>query len=146
MRKIEIDCSSERTPGADHLVADLRGVLPGEDGVQPGGAALGEHLGDRWGEDVVGLVDQQRDSPPLRLGLVVLGLERAVQQLQQQLGDEDGVVFTDGGLGAGDDQDLAALEDPLELDRYGVAQQRVDLARGVSRSSLLRGGLSAWAA
>ena len=103
--------------GADDLVADLRGVLPGEDGLEAGGAALGEHLRHRWGEDVVGLVDQQRHAAAVGLGELLARLDGAVQELQQQLGDEDRVVLADGGLGAGDDQDLAALEDPVEVDR-----------------------------
>ena len=116
--------------GADDLVADLRRVLPREDGFESGGAAFGEHLRDRRGEHVVGLVDQQRHAPGLVVGLVVAGLEGAVQELQQQLADEHGVVLADGGLGAGEDEHLAAFEDAFEVERDGVAQERVDLAGG----------------
>ena len=103
--------------GADDLVADLRGVLPREDGLEAGGAALGEHLGDRRREHVVGLVDQQRHAAAVGVGELLARLDGAVQELQQQLGDEDRVVLADRGLGAGDDEDLAALEDALEVER-----------------------------
>ena len=51
------------------------------------------------------------------------------QQLEQQLRAEHGVVFADCGFGAGDDEDRAAGEDVLEIQRIGVAQQRVDQVR-----------------
>ena len=78
----------------------------------------------------MGLVDEQRDAPGLVVGLVVAGLEGAVEELQQQLADEHGVVLADGGFGAGDDEHLAAFEDAFEVERDGVAQERVDLAGG----------------
>ena len=94
----------------------------------------------------MGLVDEQRHAATVGLFELLARLDGAVQELQQQLGDEDRVVLADGGLGAGDDQDLAALEDLVEVDRVGwrrsVSISRVEM----SRSSLLRGGLSAWAA
>jgi hypothetical protein len=83
------------------------------------------------------------------VGLVVAGLERAVQELQQQSADEDGVVVADGGFGAGEDEHLAAFEDAVEVERDGVAQQGVDLARGdqpfklVARRVQRRGGEAA---
>src|SRR5215210_2184403 len=53
-----------------------------------------------------------------------------MKQLQQELRDEHGVVFPDAGLGAGHDQDLAALEDRVEVEAERMAKNGVDLARG----------------
>jgi hypothetical protein len=117
-------------PGADDLVGDLGGVLPGEDRLEPGGAALGQHRGDRAGEHVVGLVEQQRDLAPLAFGFPLLGLDLAVEQLEEQLQDELGVVFADGGLGGVDDQHLAPLDDAGEVDLLGVTQQQIGFAGG----------------
>ena len=55
------------------------------------------------------------------------------------MGHEDRVVFADGGFGAGDDEDLAAPQDAVEVEWYGVAQQRVDLVRGDEPLDLVAG-------
>ena len=103
--------------GADDLVADLGGVLPGEDGLEAGGAALGEHLGDRRGEDVVGLVDEQRHAAAARSRASCWRAWMArCRSCSSSWVTRIGVVLADGGLGAGDDQDLAALEDAFEVE------------------------------
>ena len=71
--------------GADDLLTDLRGVLPGEDRVKSSGAALGEHLGDGSCEDVVGLVDEQRRATWIAISTILPRLDLPMQQLQQQL-------------------------------------------------------------
>ena len=87
----------------------------------------------------MGLVDQQRDGAPLCVGEVLSRLECAVEQLQEEVGDEDRVVLADGGLGAGDDEDLAAREDAVDVERYRVAQEGVDLAGGDQSLDLVAG-------
>ena len=58
MRKIEIDCSSERTPERMTSSRICAEYCHAKDSFESGGAAFGEHLGDRRGEHVVGFVDQ----------------------------------------------------------------------------------------
>src|SRR5215204_7406116 len=53
-----------------------------------------------------------------------------MEELQQNLCHEHGVVLPDAGLGAGHDQDLAALEDRVEIESERMAKNGVDLARG----------------
>jgi hypothetical protein len=81
--------------GADHLVADLRGVLPREDGLEPGRSALGQHLGDRRRQHVVGLVDEERHAALLGFGEALASLQGAMEELQQKLRHEHGRVAED---------------------------------------------------
>src|SRR4051794_33000122 len=52
-----------------------------------------------------------------------------MEELQQELGDQHRVVLADAGLRAGDDQDLAAFEDRVEVETERVAEDGVDLTR-----------------
>ena len=130
MRKIEIDCSSERTPErmtSSRICAEYcQAKTASRPAERPSASILAtDGVSTLWASSMSS--ETRRRSV---VGQVVAGLDGAVQELQQQLGDEHGVVLADGGLGAGDDQDLAALEDAFEVERDGVAQERVDLAGG----------------
>ena len=129
MRKIEIDCSSERTPErmtSSRICAEYcQAKTASRPAERPSASILAtDGVRTLWASSI------SSETRAAGLGEVVAGLDGAVQELQQQLGDEDGVVLADGGLGAGDDQDLAAFEDAFEVERDGVAQERVDLAGG----------------
>ena len=117
-------------PRADDLIADLRGVLPGKDRLEAGRSSFGEHPRDRRREHVMRFVDQQRDTPALRLGKILLRLQSAVEYLEEELRDDDRVVLADRGLRPRDGEDLAAFEDTLQIDPDRMPEQRVDFARG----------------
>ena len=127
MRKIEIDCSSERTPERTSSSRIWAVYCQAKHGLEAGGAAFGEQGGDRGREHVVGLVDVERHPATLVLGQRLLGLDRALHEPQQQLEEQPGVVLAGDGLGAVDDDHLAAGDRAFEVEAVGVAQHDVDL-------------------
>jgi hypothetical protein len=75
----------------------------------------------------VGLVDVERDRAAAFFGEGLLGLDGAVDEPQQQLEEQPGVVLACHRLGAVDDDHLGARDGALDVEAVGVAQDDVDL-------------------
>jgi hypothetical protein len=118
-------------------VRDLARVLPGEGRLEPGRAALGEQRRDGRGQEVVRLVDEQRQLAPVRALEPLLALQRAVDELHHELPHQARVVLAGLALGAVHDQDLAALDDPVDVELVRVAQRDID-AGDQARELVLR--------
>ena len=123
LRRRELLVTRDRRPGPTGTATQLVGL-----GERPVGGVASDSADALRGGAV--LNDATRAQTQREIDRLTTEIDRfqedanaEVQELQQQLGDEDRVVLADGGLGAGDDQDLAALEDLVEVDRVGVAQE-----------------------